>query len=236
MPNSKNQFNFRALADTSSLVAHDLSAQLHVLQFCLDELSDHVDKDGKEYLRRMNDSTRYISQLVDSYRRGLKVNINDEQPFSIEEIYEGALELLKNHYFTIVERVAFSTNGQLDKYRIKDNGRRHLHIIFGLYSLFLDEVKSASADEQYGFHFHFSCVHENSRFVRLRIETTGESFPRDWLTSKLDRAVPEKGKIRQFQGVTLIKESLSEYPEFIIFRGHENGNIIEMLCPLETKD
>ncbi len=230
-----NQRNFRALADTSSVVAHDLSAQLHVLQFCLDELSDHVDKGGLEYLKRMNDSTRFISQLVDSYRRGLKVNINDEHSFKIEEVYEGALELLKNHYFTIVERVAFSTNGQLAKYRIKNNGRRLLHVLFGLYSLFLDEVRATDPDEHYGFSFHLSCLHENSRFVRLKIETKGNSFSQSWLTERIDRVVPEKGKIRQFQGVTLIKECIVEKEDFLSFEPLADGNSIEILVPLESK-
>lgn len=231
-----NQNSLRALADTSSVVAHDLSAQLHVLQFCLDELSEHVDKQGLEYLKRMNDSTHYISKLVDSYRRGLKVNVNDEHSYSVDEIYEGAIELLKNHYFTIVERVAFSTNNQLEKYQIKDSGRKLLHVIFALYSLFLDEVRAAESDEQYGFGFHFSCLHENSRFVRMRLETKGETFSRDWFSSKLDRTVPEKGKIRQFQGVTLIKECMSDNPEYLSFKENSDGNVLELLCPLMTKE
>jgi hypothetical protein len=228
--------NFRALADTSSVVAHDLSAQLHVLQFCLDELSDHVNRQGQEYLKRMNDSTRFISQLVDSYRRGLKVNINDEHSFKIEEVYEGALELLKNHYFTIVERVAFSTNGQLNKYQVKNNGRRLLHVIFGLYSLFLDEVRATDPDEHYGFSFHLSGLHENSRFVMLRIETKGHCFSEDWLTGRIDRSVPEKGKIRQFQGLALIKECIAEKEDFLSFQKKADGNIIEILVPLESKE
>jgi hypothetical protein len=217
------------------VVAHDLCAQLHVMQFCLEELQEHVDSDGKEYLKRMGASTNYISRLVDSFRRSLKVTVNDNDSFPLDEIYEGALDLLKNHYFTILERMAFTTTGNLESLKIKKDGRKLLHMIFSLYSFFMDEVRSDEENERFTFSFNFKAQYENSRFARITLETKGRNFPKSFLAAKLDRTIQEKGKIRQFLGVTLLKEAISENPDFLVFKELNDGNAVEIIAPLERE-
>lgn len=229
----KEVTGLRALTDTSSVVAHDLCAQLHVMQFCLEELQDHVDGEGKEYLKRMGASTSYISRLVDSFRRSLKVTVNDTEPFPLDEIYEGALDLLKNHYFTILERMAFTTTGDLEDLKVKNDGRKLLHMIFTLYSFYMDEVRSDEEEQRFTFTFNFKAQLENSRFAKITIETKGRRFPQSFLAAKLDRTIAEKGKIRQFLGVSTLKEAISENPEFITFKELNDGNTVEMMIPLE---
>lgn len=226
----------RALTDTSSVVAHDLCAQLHVMQFCLEELQDHVDSEGKEYLRRMGASTNYISRLVDSFRRGLKVSVNDADPFALDEIYEGAIDLLKNHYFIILERLAFTTTGSLEDLRVKKDARKLLQMIFSIYSFFMDEVRSDDNDERFTFSFNFKAEPVNSRFAKVTIETSGRQFPQSFLGSRLDQTIAEKGKLRQFLGVTLLKEAMAENPEFLTFNQFKDGNIVEIIIHLEREE
>lgn len=224
---------FRALSDTSSVVAHDLCAQLHVMQFCLAEIEEHVSEEGREYLKRMGTSTSYISRLVDSFRRGLKVAINDHGSFPIDEIYEGAIELIKNHYFVVLERTTFTVTGNLGSLKIKNNGRKLLQMIFTLYSFFMDEVKSSDEEELFTFSINFQGIIENSRFVRITLETKGRSFSESWLSEKLKEKMAEKGKLRQFLGMTLIQEELAMKPDFFSFKTNQDGNTLSFVVPLE---
>jgi hypothetical protein len=224
---------FRALSDTSSVVAHDLCAQLHVMQFCLAEIEEHVSEEGREYLKRMGTSTSYISRLVESFRRGLKVAINDHGSFPIDEIYEGAIELIKNHYFVVLERTTFTVTGNLGSLKIKNNGRKLLQMIFTLYSFFMDEVKSSDEEELFTFSINFQGIIENSRFVRITLETKGRSFSESWLSEKLKEKMAEKGKLRQFLGMTLIQEELAMKPDFFSFKTNQDGNTLSFVVPLE---
>ncbi|MCF8058853.1 MAG: hypothetical protein K9K67_06140 [Bacteriovoracaceae bacterium] len=223
---------FRELSDTSSVVAHDLCAQLHVLQFCLEELEEHINQDGREYLKRMSDSTHYISKLVDSFRRGLKVSINDHDSFPLGEIYEGAIELIKNHYFVVLEQ-AILTSSKLNDVKVKDSGRKLLQMIFTFYSFFMDEIKAADEDKRFNLNFELHVKSENSRFARLILETQGKAFEQSWLREKIESSMAEKGKLRQFLGVTLIREKLQEDPRFIEFTKNDRGNTLSLLIPLE---
>lgn len=223
---------FRELSDTSSVVAHDLCAQLHVLQFCLEEIEEHISQDGREYLKRMTDSTHYISKLVDSFRRGLKVSINDHDSFPLDEVYDGAIELIKNHYFIVLEQ-AILISGKLNDVKVKDNGRKLLQMIFTFYSFFMDEIKAADEEEKFSLKFELNVKPENSRFARLTLETQGKVFEQSWLNEKIESSMAEKGKLRQFLGVTLIREKLQESPGFIEFKRNDLGNTLSLLIALE---
>lgn len=224
----------RELTDTSSVVAHDLCAQLHVLQFCLEELDGYIDPEGKEYLKRMSTSTKYISNLVDSFRKGLKVNLNDEQAYFFDEIYEPALELIKNHYFVVLERANFLTEMPSKMPQIKNKGRTYMSILFGIYSVFLDELK-ASEEELSTMNFRLKLKHENSRFVRvcISIEPTQQSDT-DFLNA-MDTTAPSKGKMRQFIGLNALKEMVGDVENAFEIVRNQNTTTIGLILPLECQ-
>ncbi len=227
---------FRTLADTSSVVAHDLCAQLHVIQFCLDELSEHVDEEGKEYLKRMGTSTSYITNLIDSFRRGLKVSLTDDQGHYLSDIYDGFLELIKNHYYVVLEKIQFDVQGNLGDLKIKNQSRTLMHIFFALYSLYIDELKANQDEEGSRLSFLLKACKKNNRFASIQIEVEGAEYERSWLTHKLQTSVAEKGKVRQFLGISLLNEKKAEDEEFLTFQKGSNRNIIEISVPLEINN
>lgn len=236
MENTKKDLsNFRTLADTSSVVAHDLCAQLHVMQFCLEEMNDHISPEGREYLRRMRDSTSYISQLMDSFRRGLKLKINDEDSFTLESIYDGTLELIKNHYFIVIEKVTFEHKGKLGSFEIKNNCKRFMNSLFTVYSFFLDEVK---ADDEGKLRplMHLKVKAENTRFVRVTLSVTGETFDKEWFMEKLNSSVAEKGRMRQYLGATILREEMAKNEDLLRFAREDDETHIEFHLPLKLEE
>lgn len=227
---------FRTLADTSSVVAHDLCAQLHVIQFCLDELDTHVDSEGKEFLKRMGASTNYITHLIDSFRRGLKVSLTDNQAHPLSDIYDGFIELIKNHYFVVLEKISFEVEGNLGDFTIKKNSRQLLHQFFALYSIYVDELRANQEDFKSTLDFNFSVHKLNNRFVQVRLKVKGISFSKAEFDQKLEQSVEEKGKMRQFLGVILIREALTEDKDYLSFEESSSQNTIEMVLPLEQNN
>ncbi|MCR9206510.1 MAG: hypothetical protein NXH75_18145, partial [Halobacteriovoraceae bacterium] len=183
---------------------HDLCAQLHVLQFCLDELDSFISPEGKEYLKRMTTSTRYISSLVDSFRKGLKVNLSDEIPYAFDEVYEPAIELIKNHYFVILERVSFSIDMPKTPV-IKSHGRTLMSVLFGIYSVFLDELK-AREDELSQMNFNLSIKDINPRFTKVSVLVDSVELDDKGFLGAMEKSAPSKGKMRQFLGLNSLKE------------------------------
>lgn len=228
----ENISKFRALTDTSTVVAHDLCAQLHVLQFCLEELEDHVNEEGKEFLKRMEESTRYISNLMDAFRKGLKLNLNDRDPYPFDDIYNGALELLKNHYFVVLERVSFNLENTKSPI-IKDQGRKLMITFFALYSIFLDELKS-NEDDKATMVFKTKIKVENSRFACVTITTEVPYLDMDWFNHCVLDTKPSKGKMRQFLGLTTLSEMIKEDASIFVVTCEEGLFSLSMTLPLDS--
>lgn len=220
----------RELTDTSSVVAHDLCAQLHVLQFCLDELDSFISPEGREYLKRMTTSTRYISNLVDSFRKGLKVNLTDENAYPFDEVYEAAIELIKNHYFVVLERVSFSLDMAKSPV-VKSQCRSLMSILFAVYSVFLDELK-ANDDESASMNFNLSVKDLNPRFTKLAISVEPSLMDDKAFLDALEEAAPSKGKMRQFLGLNALKGlAADETSAFKVGRSNKTTTI-ELVIPL----
>lgn len=228
-PEEKNS-KLRELTDTSSVVAHDLCAQLHVLQFCLEELDGFISPEGREYLKRMTTSTRYISSLVDSFRKGLKVNLSDDIPYPFDEVYEPAIELIKNHYFVILERASFSLDMPKAPH-IKNQGRTLMSILFGVYSVFLDELK-AREDELSQMNFSLSVKDVNSRFTKVSVSIDPVELDDLGFLEAMEKAEPSKGKMRQFLGLNSLKELASDKSSSFKITRKEETTRIEFTIPL----
>jgi len=224
--------SYRALVDTSSVVAHDLCAQLHVLQFCLEELQGHVSDTGQEYLNRMGVSTHYIADLVNSFRKQLKISLSDDMPESLDKVFQAAMELVKNHFFIVIEKLELNFEGDLSSFTLKDSARKSMLVIFAIYATFIEEFKEKSFNDQDRLLLNFSAVPENSRFVRVVIEVKNTSIDQGRFEEILFAAAPEKGKIRKFVGLNLLKEFREEYPEWFELNFSPNGAIVEFQVPL----
>lgn len=218
--------------DTSSVVAHDLCAQLHVLQFCLEELQDHVSDTGKEYLNRMGVSTHYIADLVNSFRKQLKISLSDDVPESLDKVFASAMELVKNHFFIVIEKLELNLEGDLSRFVLKDGARKSMLVIFAVYATFIEEFKEKSFNDQDRLVLNFSARSENSRFVRVEIEVKNTTVDNDRFEGILSAAAPEKGKIRKFVGLNLLEEFRQENPEWFEMNFTSDGAVIVFQVPL----
>ncbi len=232
MDQSGKVSSYRALVDTSSVVAHDLCAQLHVLQFCLEELQEHVPDSGKEYLDRMGVSTHYIADLVNSFRKQLKISLSDDTPESLDKIFASAMELVKNHFFIVIEKLELNTSGDLGSFTLKDSARKSMLVIFSLYATFIEEFKEQSINDQDKMVINFSARSENPRFVRVTIDIKNTSIDINRFETIVKDAAPEKGKLRKFVGLNLLEEFRSEYSEWFSFESTAQGAQVQLYIPL----
>tara|TARA_Y100000296_G_C5170984_1_gene257261 strand:- start:1861 stop:2583 length:723 start_codon:yes stop_codon:yes gene_type:complete len=232
LDSSGNISKYRALVDTSSVVAHDLCAQLHVLQFCLEELGEHVSDSGQEYLNRMGVSTSYIANLVDSFRKQLKISLSDDEPENLDKIVSSALELVKNHFFIVIEKLELSFEGDFTKFMIKHSGRKSMLMIFALYATFIEDFKEKSLDEHQKMSMILSAQAENSRFVKLSLEINQTDINEDKFENILSQSAPEKGKIRKFVGLNLIEEYRKENADWFHLSHLPKGAVVELTIPL----
>lgn len=226
---------YRALVDTSSVVAHDLCAQLHVLQFCVEELSHHVNEEGSEFLEKMGDSTQYIASLVDTFRKHLKITLNDEDPTSLDKIYQASLELVKNHFFVILESIDFKVATDLETIVAKNEARKLMNIIFSLYSMALEKIKGSDCLGKENISVEFHAVKINNRFAEINVSFNGFDLSSAWLFGELESSTPEKGRLRKFLGQRSIKEQIAEDNQFLNFRQTSKGSLISLKIPLRNQ-
>ena len=72
---TEEQVNFLdSFLEAGAVAAHDFSGQVHVIQFCGEELINHVSGDGTKFLERMNSSIENLTNYVKSFRTFLKVH------------------------------------------------------------------------------------------------------------------------------------------------------------------
>jgi len=225
---------YRALIDTSSLVTHDLCAQLHVLQFCVTELESFVSSGGEEFLEKMGDSTRHLSEIINTFRRQLKVTLNNEDPTSFKEIHAAVMDLLKNHFYAVFERVDFSFEGDLSKLKVKHNSRKYMNVLFSIYATMIDHLKEGDFLETDKVHFYQNVIEENKRFLNIKITVPQHSFKKEWFLKKINEGIPEKGKMRILLGLSILKEALEEgeLKFFVVTKADET--VIEVHLPLEV--
>lgn len=90
---------YEALGEISGLVAHDLSAPLHVTQYCLEELRQkHVTEDNQKYFEQMHLNVSQAINLVTSLRARLKNTPGDGNISAFEETHQHVWRLLETQF------------------------------------------------------------------------------------------------------------------------------------------
>tara|TARA_R110002072_G_scaffold534_7_gene4208 strand:+ start:103863 stop:104552 length:690 start_codon:yes stop_codon:yes gene_type:complete len=222
--------HFDALVDTSSVVAHDLCAQLHVLQFCTEELDSFISPDGRKYLEKVQESSKYLASLINSFRNQLKFDFSKDQKYTIAELNSFVNELLKNHFYGVIDKISLDVNQAChDKY-LKNRCADSVHMIFALYSIVVDLLKSNS--------YFLS----NELSIRLAVENnslvisfSGENFniSKDRFEKEMRMSTPDKGSIRKYLGIDQLNKIKSNNDQVLVF--HENPDSLEIKLQLEIE-
>lgn len=206
-PIEKTQY--RALIDTSSVVAHDLCAQLHVLQFCAEELKEFINEDGTPFLEKLSNSANNLENLIQTFRNHLKQDYEQGKAYPYFEVFNGAVELMKNHYYSDLTRLEFTGNHSLTEALVENDSLERMHILFGILSWITDIHKENGSLEKSEILFDVTADHfENSEYsIIVSVNNTEVGKP------ELERAfkenLPAKGRLRKYLGLSTLNEYLS---------------------------
>lgn len=232
----KNNLNdYKALVDTSSVVAHDLCAQLHVLQFCVDELENFITDDGQKYLKRLSQSANYLNDLVNTFRRQLKINFEEGVHYSLIDIATNAVELVKNHYYGHIDKITITQDKSLSRFLLKDDAAQVMHEMFSLISVYIDSARDANYFENKSIVIEISAKKLNSRFAHVLIDfhsslnISFENFVKD-----IEANTPEKGRMRKYIGLNLLGSKLKDDEDKVegINEGDKLRLILKVALPL----
>lgn len=94
--------NYNDMEQFASVAAHDLKSPLHnittLIDYFIDEHTGNIDEDGLMYLEHVKTSSEQLSRLVDAilqYSKSTQVIFNDREFFTIGEVMESVVGLLK---------------------------------------------------------------------------------------------------------------------------------------------
>lgn len=94
--------NYNDMEQFAAVAAHDLKSPLHnittLIDFFIDEHTGNINDDGLIYLEHVKTSSEQLSRLVDAilqYSKSTQVIFNDREFFTIGEVMESVVGLLK---------------------------------------------------------------------------------------------------------------------------------------------
>lgn len=205
-----------ALTETSSVVAHDLCAQLHVMRFCIEELMSEskIPKHlYEEYLSQLNSSTDYMDRLLFTYRSLLKLEKEQGDSFTLPCLLNYAQHLTQGHYQSLAAQIFF--DDRYDDVQVSYQGsyRHYSHIVFAIYSCFIEWEHDRC--ERKEFNFEHTLFDARKGGSVLSISLPEAMMSRENLTEMMSSRTRLKGRLRQWFGLNHLNDRVKEDPQFI---------------------
>ncbi len=202
--------HYQGLVDTSRVVAHDISAQLHVLQFCIDELDDHINPKGRRYLENLKDGTKRLGDVVQNYRDYLKLSFNPGQEYTLYEICQHSKCLLANHFSRDFNKLEFDWDHSLKGLSFKSHAVELMHIVYSLFSIIAEQnlhheelleksLKVTVAGE----------ICEDGR-LEITIQFNGKTLDYSFFEKEMLEIAPDKGFWRKFLGLQIMRNLMGQ--------------------------
>jgi len=135
MVHETNQSRYRALGEISGLVAHDLMMPLHIVDFCVSEISvNPALASDKQYIEELTTNTQRAVELVKSLRSYLRAPSSSVKSSRFIEAHEHVLKLLKTQFFQLgFSNVKISTDDAVSQICFSINTPDLVHILYNLY-------------------------------------------------------------------------------------------------------
>lgn len=190
--------HFDALVDTSSVVAHDLCAQLHVLQFCTEELEGHVTGEGKKYLEKVTESSQYLANLINSFRNQLKFDFGPNKKYNVAQINTFVHELLKNHFYGAIDKIELDVNESSHGHVPQGESVDNVHLLFSIYSTVIDILKGKNYFVKDKLSIELST---NEEGISMTFSGNQLDFSVEDVEKEMRVLTPDKGHIRKYLGV-----------------------------------
>jgi hypothetical protein len=130
-----------AMLESSSVAAHDISGQIHVMQFCVEELENHISTDGIKYLNRLQDSLDEVTDLITFYRSYIKKSSLVQSDLDPRQLVENVIHSLQVHFWNEFKKLKFDTSSIADDLEFNVPNEELHSVIFSLMAIYLEELK-----------------------------------------------------------------------------------------------
>lgn len=136
-----------AMLESSSVAAHDISGQIHVMQFCVEELENHINPDGIKYLNRLQDSLDEVTDLITFYRSYIKKSSLAQLDLAPRQLIENVIHSLQVHFWNEFKKVKFDTSNISEEILFSTSNEELHSVLFSVMAIFLEELKKGQLKE-----------------------------------------------------------------------------------------
>jgi signal transduction histidine kinase len=168
---------FKALGEISALVAHDLSAPIHVLGFCIDQLRENPDRiNDPRYMEQLVRNAQRSTELITSLRARFKNSTTEKGIATVSESHGLATGLLRTQFLeSDFQNFEIILNIPQPEPRVAIPRSDLIQVLDNLYRNSIENFHQIGAPKG---RISIELVDQDDALVRLVISDTGSGLPR----------------------------------------------------------
>lgn len=225
-----------AMGEISGLVVHDMSAPLHVVRFCSDQIRENPDlaRDPR-YIDKLTSNVRRSIELIDSLRAYLKSPELGNPRASLKDAHSDALRLLGSQLLKDeMSRLKIELAPELSTLQLRLPRADLIHVLLNLYSIRAGSLTDPRISEP---RLEISLVSLEKSQVVIRLMDNGkpissEEFER--LTA-FSYSSDESGEAGRELGLRLVRRLIERYEGSLDYensRQNEPGTAFLLRLPV----
>jgi signal transduction histidine kinase len=111
---------YHALGEMSALIAHDLSAPMHGIQYCFNEINEHKLPDNlRPYLNQMELNINQGVDLIAALRARLKNTSGISEYSEFKAVHEHVIKLFQTQFGrNLIQKISFELDSRLDQQKL----------------------------------------------------------------------------------------------------------------------
>lgn len=165
--------NYNATIESCSVVGHDISGQLHVLQFCAEELSEKYPDD--QHVQKALSASEQLGHQVKVLRSFLTKSLLSESSKALYDIYKETEILIEIHHPRHFHQLIVTYDQSLSDRAIDNNYHELLNCNFTLFNFFIEELKKGTAKE-IRLSISYEQAADGTEMLKLVVENTSVDF------------------------------------------------------------
>ncbi|OUR96637.1 hypothetical protein A9Q84_09845 [Halobacteriovorax marinus] len=187
-----------ALLETSSIAAHDISGQIHVMQFCVDELETHLKDSGVKYITKLQSSLDELTELITLYRVDIRNSSLSKKTDGAAELVEKILSSVQVHFFNEFKKINFDLSDLSENLNLNISREELQSVLFSLLTIYLEELKKGQIEP---------CT------MRLGLKVLDSEYCKFTLESKysVDKKIFEKVDDSSSPGAKIYRKNLGHF-------------------------
>ncbi|WP_372655139.1 hypothetical protein [Halobacteriovorax sp.] len=136
-----------AMLETSSVAAHDIAGQVHVMQFCVEELGEHTSVKGKKFLDRLESSIDELTDIISFYRVYLRKAALTGESLIPHQFLEKVLATSNITFWNEFKKIHFKTNAGNEEWKLSVPCAEVHSVVFSIIAIYLEELKKGQLVE-----------------------------------------------------------------------------------------